>query len=173
MLVVNLLGGPCTGKSVLASQLFVALKKKGISVDLISEFAREEIYSNSHKNLENQVYVFGHQQHRLWRLQGKVQVAITDSPLLLNICYAKTKNPAFEEFVIQEYRLYHNLNYLMLRDHNKFPFDREDVGRIHDAEESSVIDEQIKNLLEKYELEFLPIKPGHESSVVADILKHL
>ncbi|KKM20296.1 hypothetical protein LCGC14_1646850, partial [marine sediment metagenome] len=86
----------------MASQVFVSLKKLHIPTDLIGEFAREEIYAESHRNLENQVFVFGHQQHRLWRLQGKVDVAITDSPLLLNISYAKTKIPVFKDFIYHE-----------------------------------------------------------------------
>lgn len=172
MLVVNLLGGPCVGKSMMASQLFVYLKKENVNTDQIAEFAREEIYSNAQKNLENQVYVFGHQQHRQWRLQDKVEVAITDSPLFLNICYAKTSNPYFAQFVYHEYLQYENLNYFLKRS-PEFDFDAADKGRIHNLEESIAIDNRLREILQEYNVEYSEILPGEEHRIVQDVLQRL
>ncbi len=172
LLVINLLGGPCTGKSVMASQVFVNLKKENVNTDLIAEFAREEIYSSSHRNLENQIFVFGHQQHRLWRLQGQVDVAITDSPLLLNICYSKTSNPLFGQFVYHEYLQYENLNYFLIRS-PEFKFDAADKGRIHSLEQSVAIDKRLREILQEYKVDYSEILPGEEQRIVKDVLQRL
>jgi adenylylsulfate kinase-like enzyme len=39
--VINLFGGPGTGKSTLAAALFTDLKMKGINAELVTEFAKD------------------------------------------------------------------------------------------------------------------------------------
>lgn len=51
-LVVNLWGGPGCGKSTLAAELFVTLKKSNIEVALVNEYAQELIHEDRHMVLE-------------------------------------------------------------------------------------------------------------------------
>jgi hypothetical protein len=94
--VINLYGGPSTGKSVTACRLFADLKVRPraqqlgrkLSVELVTERAKELVYETGSKFLRNQAALAGEQFHRLDRLAGHVDVAVTDSPLYLCAHYA-------------------------------------------------------------------------------------
>jgi hypothetical protein len=87
-LVVNLYGGPGTGKSTTAAGLFALLKERGRNVELAPEFAKDLVWEGRNRVLENQLYILGKQMHRVWRLLGQVDAVITDSPILLALFYA-------------------------------------------------------------------------------------
>lgn len=99
MLVINLWGGPGAGKSAIAAELFVCLRKHtNANVELTNEFATELCFERSKENLKDQVYLLGNQWHRLWRLeQIGVDVAISDSPLGIGIPYMRKHKPAYAE----------------------------------------------------------------------------
>lgn len=44
MLVINLFGGPSTGKSTTAAEIFVYLKKKKINCEYITEYAKDKTW---------------------------------------------------------------------------------------------------------------------------------
>jgi adenylate kinase family enzyme len=46
LIVVNLIGGPGVGKSILAADLFSALKKKNISCDVSWEYIKKKLREN-------------------------------------------------------------------------------------------------------------------------------
>lgn len=148
--VVNLYGGPCIGKTTLAASVFAYLKKSGVDVELVSEYARDMVYDGAFKTLENQLYIFAHQHHRLWRLRGKVEVVVTDSPLLLTLPYDPTQDPAFKAFVYHEYRKFHNLDFILKRETQ---FTR-DGGRRHDEEESLTVDIKIREILDDFKIPY-------------------
>ena len=89
MIVVNLYGGPGAGKSTGAAYVFSRLKEAGVAAELVTEFAKDLTWDHSRAILD-QMFVFGTQYHWLARLElDGVQAAVTDSPLLLSVVYAK------------------------------------------------------------------------------------
>lgn len=86
--VINLWAGPGAGKSTTAAGLFNVMKLKGFQVELVTEFAKDLTYDKSFSVLKDQLLVFAEQHHRLFRLEGQVEWAITDSPLPLACIYA-------------------------------------------------------------------------------------
>lgn len=104
--IINLIGGPGVGKSTVASGLFSILKQRKISAEYVSEYAKELVWEETQKLLENQIHVFSEQFRRQYRLLNKVEYVVTDSPLLLNSVYFEyyiNKLSDENKFFSQEY----------------------------------------------------------------------
>lgn len=142
-LVINLIGGPGSGKSTCASGIFYQLKKLGINCELALEFAKDKVWEESIKILDDQLYVFGKQYHKLFRLNGKVDVIITDSPLIISILYNKTPSEYFDKLVVEQYHTFNNLLFFINRAENY-----QTEGRLQTKEESEGLDSIIKEILQ-------------------------
>ena len=76
-IVINLIGGPGSGKSTAAAELFAFLKKAGRSCEVAWEFAKDKVFEESYRVLDDQIYIFAKMYHKLYRLSGKVEFIIT------------------------------------------------------------------------------------------------
>lgn len=85
--VINLWAAAGAGKSTTAAGLFNMMKVLGLSVELVTEYAKDLTYAKDFGSLRNQLAILGEQDRRLRRLVGQVEWAITDSPLPLGIVY--------------------------------------------------------------------------------------
>ena len=150
--IVNFLGGPGCGKSTVAAQTFAELKWRGINCELVTEYAKDLVWGKNLATLENQIYVFAKQHHRIYRLLGQVDYIITDSPFLLSVFYDKTKDTNFQRLVMSEFNKMNNINFFLERRK-----DFKQDGRIHNLEESEAIDKAIKGLLTDYNISFTPL----------------
>ena len=112
MLVVNLFGAPGAGKSTGAAYVFSKLKMAGINAELVTEFAKDKVWEESRAVFQNQAYIFGKQYFRISRLFGKVDVVITDSPILLSSFYNKDEILGLEldALVTKVFNSYENIN---------------------------------------------------------------
>lgn len=111
MRVINLFGGPGVGKSTTAAGLFAKLKLSGRRAELVTEFAKDLVYEQSHHVLGDSLHVLAQQFHRQWRLAGQgVDYVITDSPLLLNPVYAQGlfRAPWYEALAWDVWRQFDN-----------------------------------------------------------------
>lgn len=144
-LIVNLHGGPGTGKSTNAAGLFSELKYRGINSELVTEYAKDKVWEGSLDVLDNQVYLLGKQYHRLWRLKDKVDVIVTDSPLTLLFHYGRKEGSEFTDFVFHLYNKFTNINIFLERQKEYNP-----SGRVQTEEEAKMIDEKILVNLDQY-----------------------
>ncbi|MBD5583895.1 MAG: hypothetical protein HDQ88_02350 [Clostridia bacterium] len=111
-LIVNLFGAPGAGKSTGAAYVFAMLKAKGINAELISEFAKGKVWEGNQTALDNQAYLFGKQYYTMTRCQDKVDVIITDAPLLNSVYYNQDPllGEEFNAMVRKIHESYNNLN---------------------------------------------------------------
>jgi hypothetical protein len=142
-LVVNFFGGPGTGKSTTAAHVFAELKWLGINAELVTEFAKDKVWEGSLDVLGDQYYLFGKQFHRLWRVYEKVDVVLTDSPLLLYLYYGRDKGSEFKSLVLKSYYEFINMNVFLHREKKYIQ-----AGRVQTEEEARVIDTELKLILE-------------------------
>lgn len=143
--LVNFMGGPGVGKSTTATHVFSLLKMAGVNCEYVSEFAKDLTWSESSKTLGFQPYVFGEQAWRIERLIGKVDVIVTDSPLLLSSIYASSDLPqSFHDFVLWTHNRYNNINFYITRT-KKY----ETTGRNQTEEEAIGIDETMTSFMIK------------------------
>lgn len=141
--VINFFGGPGAGKSTAASGLFTELKKRWVSVEQVTEFAKELVWSDSAHVLSKQNYVFANQEYRLSRLADKVDVAVSDAPLLLSAFYTPESYPvSFKRSVFDFFQAYRNINIFVERSH-----DYAMAGRIQNQEEADALAESMKRFL--------------------------
>lgn len=140
MKVINLIGGPGSGKSTTAAGLFNLMKLQGIKCELVVEYAKEIVYEG--RKTDDQLYILAQQNKRLRRLEKHVDYVITDSPLLLSIIYASDYPDSLHQLVLDLYNKYDNM--LVFLERNK-PYEK--YGRTQTLEEAVDIDNLIRKLL--------------------------
>ena len=150
-IVVNLFGGPGTGKSTGAALVFANLKMNGVNCELVTEFAKDKTWEHNMQALNNQAYVFGKQFYRISRCEDQVDVIVTDSPILLSTIYNSDPRlgETFNKMVLDVFNSYDNLNYLLLRTKPYNP-----VGRNQTEAESDNITKEIENILVDNSVDF-------------------
>lgn len=142
-LVINLFGGPGCGKSTTMARLFADLKEQGYSVEMVSEFAKDLVYEQRQETMKDELYIFAKQHHRLFRVCDKVDIVITDRPILLTNIYADLYLPEgnFKNDLIRLVRTtfdnFINLNIVLNREGIEYKTE----GRLQNLEESKKIDE--------------------------------
>lgn len=153
-IVVNLLGAAGSGKSVLASEVFSKLKKEGYNCEYVSEFVKQSVYEGNYTVLKNQLYVLANQYYHIDLLRDKVDIIVTDSPLLLSIFYNnnfdkansyKIPDELFRDLIMYVHSTFDNLNFFIKRNH---PYKKE--GRYQDEslarEEEGVMQKLLSGL---------------------------
>ena len=167
-IIINLIGGPGSGKSTCASGIFYELKKLGINCELSLEFAKDKVWEESYKVLDDQFYVFGKQYHKLFRLKNKVDVIITDSPLIISIHYNKTPSEYFNKLIVEQYNTFNNLLFFINRGNTY-----QTEGRLQTKEESEMIDSDIKNILSEYDIKYSEISCENAVEYIVSIVKNM
>lgn len=172
MLVVNLFGAPGAGKSTGAAYIFSKLKMLGINTELVTEFAKDKAWENNMEALSDQIYVFGEQHYRINRCANKVDVIITDSPLLLSVVYNQSNllKEEFNHFVANVFQSYHSINYFIERTK---PYSQS--GRLQTKAESDRLSRSIEAVLLNYHVEYRKVtgSVSEYDKIIDDIRKEL
>lgn len=170
LLLVNLYGGPGCGKSTGMAYLFSHLKMAGVNCEMVPEFAKELVWEERFKTLSDQIYVFGKQQKRIKMLEGKVDVVITDSPLLLSLHYGKDLSDSFKQLVLETYNQYDCMNFLLRRVKEYNP-----NGRMQIEDEAKDIDAVLFDMLFDNGFEYSIVDGNQDGydTIIERILKKL
>ena len=157
--IINLFGGPGSGKSTITSGLFYELKKRNISCDNPYEFPKQVAWEDNKSQITDQLYIFANQHRGIVRSYGKVDFIILDSPILLSLAYkdgydkgypASLYGESFDKMVFDVFNQYTNINFLLNRDDKKYQTD----GRFQSQTESSMFHNRIKNILDDHDLTY-------------------
>lgn len=159
-LIVNLLGGPGSGKSTTAANVFSELKWSDVNCEIAAEYAKDLVWEHRFKTFENQIYIFGKQHHRIYRLIGQVEVVITDSPILLTPIYDLEKRETLKQLVLEEYNKVNNFNVVLTRRKKYNP-----KGRNQTEDGAKGVDVAIREFLQENDLPYLEV-PGNPQSVI-------
>lgn len=153
-MLINLFGGPGSGKSSVMAKVFFELKKKNINVEMAPEFAKDLLWEERFKTMENQIYIFGKQFHRIKRIYDKVDVVITDSPLLFSVVYKRDwLSDTFDRLVLEIHESFSNVNYFVNRISEYNP-----IGREQTAQEAAKVDNKMLALLQNNNIEYTIIQ---------------
>lgn len=148
MLLVNLFGPPGSGKSTGAAYIFSQLKMAGVNCELVTEYAKDKVWEEAKEPFRNQAFIFGNQFYRISRVEDKVDVVITDSPVLLSLIYNVDRErlgKSFDETVINVHKSYKNQFNVFIQRTKQYNV----TGRLQTEEESDEISNKIIDLLSK------------------------
>lgn len=174
-IVINIAGGPGSGKTTVAAEVFSILKENGYEVENVSEFAKELVWEGRNEAFNDRLYMHGEQNHRLMQMNGKLDYIITDSPLFLTAIYnsyylkdkfPKSYNEMIDTVTLETLKLYNNKTYLLERD-----TDYKTIGRREDKHTAAKIDELIVEYLNNNNIEYkkLSLKTAAKS-IIKDLL---
>lgn len=159
-LIVNLYGAPGAGKSSGAAYIFYRLKQLGINCEMVTEYAKDKVWEGHDEVFKDSIYIFGHQHFRISRLAGKVDVIITDSPLLIAAFYAPDEYKSeIRSLALKSFNK-NQLNYFVKRVKKYNP-----KGRFQTEEESNKVSVDMDNFLREANVILTPIngdEPGYE-----------
>lgn len=169
-LIVNLFGGPGSGKSTGAAYIFSKLKMLGVNVELVTEFAKDKVWEESVEVFKNQIYIFGKQYFKITKCVNKVDVIVTDSPLLNSILYNSYESELFEQLVKEKHDSFENINFFIRRKKEYNP-----IGRFQSETQAFNKEIECFEMLNKLDLEFF-VEDGTINgydSIVSQILNIL
>jgi hypothetical protein len=164
-IVVNLFAGPGVGKSTTAARVFAELKLRGVNCEMALEFAKDKVWEESFRTIDDQIYIFGKQFHRIWRLKDKVDVIITDSPLPISIVYDKEDSQAFHQLIMEQFNKFTNFNFLLERGG-----EYQTEGRMQTEEEAKEVDKTVKNVMDKQGINYTTLPIDGAYSVITDYI---
>jgi len=170
-MVVNLIGGAGSGKSRLSAMLFSKLKFAGINCELITEVAKEHAWDGRLDGDVDELLLFAEQNHRQYRLNGKVDLMVTDAPLYLKLMYGipELGDQAVNGLVYSYTSMYNNVNFMLTRVNPYNP-----KGRVQTEEEAIADDQRLRDI---FDTNFIPYYEvlGNEEGVddMVDIVKAL
>lgn len=162
-IVINFYGGPGSGKSTLAAGVFYELKQKGINCELAREYAKDIVWRGTEVILEDQIYVFAKQRRRIKDLENKVDVIVTDSPLMMSLIYGEKESQWFKGLVTHENSKHNNLNMFVKRDPDR---SYNPSGRYQTQEQAEALDKVMLEMLQQNEQEYRVVSANDPGLVI-------
>jgi predicted ATPase len=162
---INIFGGPGAGKSTIAADLFVLMKKSGYNVELVTEVAKDFVLENRSTKSSAQVYITMLQFHNLARLKEKVDYVITDAPILLGCVYADLYAPnlpaSYKQLIVDLHKqeLQPSVNIFITREFSYVKDFRNETEK-----EAMKIDESILNLLDSFSEQYVSLNPVRKTN---------
>lgn len=167
---INLWAGSGCGKSTVASGLFHTLKCKNLNVELVREYIKQWAYEGRKPIAFQQVYIFGKQLHAEDSVLQHVDHLVTDSPLLMQVFYARRYNfecwPSLLEIGRAFDAKYPSCNILLDRVGITF----QQKGRYEDEEGARKVDVELEDYMKEFSVPYTKI-PCTEMDTILNSIK--
>ncbi len=174
-IVVNLFGGPGSGKSTQALGVTYKLKLNGINCEYVSEHAKDLVWREDYGSLKNQIAVFGKQHDKLFHLKDKVDVIVTDSPAIMGLLYCDWElvSPTLKNLAIDEFNREDVVNLNIMLKRGERPYDPN--GREQTEEEAKQMDKDVRSLLSDLgiRVRHLPAQDSTVDYIYVEVMKKL
>lgn len=166
--IINLYGGPGTGKSTSAAFLYYVLKSEGVNAELVREYVKDWAWEKRNISTYDQIYFLGKQVRRESLVYGKTSWIVTDSPVMMGAYYAREHCPvAISEgirastlsFYRQAMEDGHRHVHVFLE--RSKPYNPE--GRYQTEEAAKSIDVGVRNFLSELRVPFVTCGTDEES----------
>jgi len=150
--VINLYGGPGTGKTTNRARLFTYFKDAGINTEEVKEYVKMWAWEDRKPVNFDQFYIFGKQARSEYPLFGKVDYIITDSPVALGGYYAEVFGTPFQSTCFRQMvQVYYDMCAQKGVTHTHVFLNRvkpyNPKGRFQNEEEAINIDGEMKHYL--------------------------
>ena len=165
-LVINLFGGPGTGKSTLMAKIFAELKTQGHDCEIVTEFAKDLVWEKRNETFKDELYIFAKQNHRLFRVYGKVDIIVTDRPLLLTNAYNQNDEELCN-LCLKTFKQYNNKNFFIERQTIY-----QENGRNQSENEAIEIDNTIRKILDDNKINYT-ICYNNDIEYIIKIIKYM
>ncbi|MDE2417654.1 MAG: hypothetical protein KGN32_07595 [Burkholderiales bacterium] len=160
--VINIIGGPGSDKSLIASAIILYLHLHNKTVETIPDYAKSLVWQKNYEVLKNQYFIAQRQDEMLSLLDGQVQFLMTECalPQVLyynenypdNICdITKTRAQ-----ILEWYQQYDNVNIFVERGDKKYVH----TGRFQDEEQARAIDRGLRALMEREKIPYTVLQPN-------------
>ena len=172
--IINLVGSPSSGKSIIAALLFTELKMMHKRTEYVQEYAKTLVWQNRLDELANQYNVTMEQYKMIKAVNGKVEYICLDSPLLLGIYYNRY-NPdnvsnieKTDKMILNKIDEFDNI-YIFIERNKEFPYEIE--GRIHNERESNEISLHLIEILKEFRIPYKSFRS--DKSNIQEMIKYI
>lgn len=172
--IINLVGSPSSGKSLIAALLFTELKMMHKRTEYVQEYAKTLVWQNKLDELANQYNVTMKQYKMIKAVNGKVEYICLDSPLLLGIYYNRyhpdnvSNIEKTEKMILNKIDEFDNI-YIFIERNKKFPYEIE--GRIHNENESKEISLYLIDILKEFRIPYKSFRS--DKSNIQEMIKYI
>lgn len=140
---LNFFGAEQIGKTPIAARIYYELTALNINAGLIQEYAKEKIWLGDEPGQVCQPYITAKQLYRQYRANGRMDVAIIDTPILTGVIYPGFGcSGAWEQATVEQFFLFNNLNILLTSD--------EEISVFKKKLETAESGKKIRDILVKY-----------------------
>lgn len=167
-LLVNLYGGPGTGKSRTAASIFAKMKDEGVNSELVREYIKRWVWEERRFEGIDQTYIIAKQTRLEREVSQGVDFIVTDSPIWLSPFYAlqsestKELSIAYNSIAKHHYKYLQDQGYKILDVFLIRTNDYNPAGRIQTQKEAKELDIGIKNFLDSNDIKYITSNTGEK-----------
>lgn len=150
--IISIYGAPNAGKSTLAAEIFAFLKKQNKSVELVTEVAKDYVYTGLYPDKYEQIKIASKQLYNEALKYGKVEYIVTDCPIYLPYFYLQYNHGIYITGSFCQY--YTLLTALDNIEHINFylesNYEYQQQGRFETKEQSDNLNKALKLFLNNF-----------------------